>query len=116
MILYLPVLDKNLKKTAKEEYGFTLVIKTIHLPSSITQRAEIVDGPLNFLEGFTGYLQADAFAGYDCIFASKQVKEVACWAHARRYFFDAIKSAPNQANFAITTIKELYKIEREIKD
>ncbi len=47
------------------------------------------DGPESFLEGYRGYLQADAFAGYNRICAGGAVAEVACWAHARRKFFDA---------------------------
>lgn len=44
------------------------------------------DGPCEFLNGYGGYLQADAYSGYDCIYASDKVHEVACWVHARRYW------------------------------
>jgi transposase len=44
------------------------------------------DGPERFLAGFRGYLQADAFAGYDRICAGANVIRVACWARARRKF------------------------------
>ena len=39
------------------------------------------DGPASFLQGFTGYLHADAFAGYDAIYLGSQsaIREVACW-------------------------------------
>ncbi len=47
------------------------------------------DGPAKFLDGFEGYLQADAFAGYDGIYACGNVKQVLCWAHARRKFHEA---------------------------
>ncbi|MBV8077959.1 MAG: transposase, partial [Planctomycetaceae bacterium] len=40
------------------------------------------DGPEQFLKGFRGYLQADAFSGYDRMCAGPDVIEVACWAHA----------------------------------
>ena len=40
------------------------------------------DGPAGFLRGFRGHLQADAFAGYDGIYAGGRVKQVLCWAHA----------------------------------
>lgn len=33
------------------------------------------------LASFTGYLQADAYAGYDKLYATNRVTEVACWAH-----------------------------------
>jgi len=45
-------------------------------------------GPAAFLSGFEGYLQADAYAGYDEIYAGGKVIEVGCWAHARRKFFE----------------------------
>ena len=41
------------------------------------------DGPQKFLAGFQGYLQADAYSGYDCIYAGNSVREVACGIHAQ---------------------------------
>ena len=70
------------------------------------------DGPMEFLQGYKGYLQADAYAGYDGIFAPGDVKEVACWAHARRKFVEAQKSDPKRALIAVAYIKKLYEIER----
>jgi len=71
------------------------------------------DGPASFLQGFTGYLHADAFAGYDAIFLGSQatIQEVACWAHARRKFFDAVKSYPREAHQVLEWIRQLYDIE-----
>ena len=43
--------------------------------------------PLAHLAGFRGFLQADAYAGYDGLYRSG-VTEVACWAHFRRKVFD----------------------------
>jgi len=31
------------------------------------------------------YLQADAYPGYDALYKTGRVQEVASWAHARRY-------------------------------
>jgi hypothetical protein len=71
------------------------------------------DGPARFLPGFAGYLHADAFTGYDAIFLGPHtaVKEVACWAHARRKFFDAVKSYPRESHQALEWIRQLYDIE-----
>ncbi len=71
------------------------------------------DGPQNFLEAFQGYLQADAYAGYDAIFlgSGDQIIEVACWAHARRKFFDARKNYPREAHQVLDWIVQLYDIE-----
>jgi transposase len=62
------------------------------------------DGPQTFLEKYLGYLQADAFSGYDGIFANDLVYEVACWAHARRKFYDARTSDPACSHEALARI------------
>ena len=69
------------------------------------------DGPEQFLKGFRGYLQADAFSGYDRMCAGPDVIEVACWAHVRRMFFEARTSAPVLAHAALARIRQLYAVE-----
>jgi transposase len=71
------------------------------------------DGPAQFLAGYAGYLQADAFSGYDGIYAGSdgRIREVACWAHARRKFFEARSSSPAEASLILETIGRLYEIE-----
>jgi hypothetical protein len=73
------------------------------------------DGPEKFLESFSGYLQADAFAGYDRLLTEPNVIEVACWARTRRKFYDAKLTAPDLAHEALARIGQLYAIEREAK-
>ena len=72
-------------------------------------------GPVAFLGDFHGYLQADAYAGYDAVYATGRVVEVGCWAHARRYFFDAKASDPARALPALGFIQQLYAVEREAR-
>jgi len=74
------------------------------------------DGPLAFLGDFEGYLQADAYSGYDVIFKSGRVKEVGCWAHTRRYFIKAEDSDPELATEMVGMIRALYRIETLAKD
>jgi hypothetical protein len=71
------------------------------------------DGPSRFLAGFAGYMQADAFSGYDGIYTGSdgQILEVACWAHARRKFFEARSSSPAEASLIIEMIRRLYEVE-----
>ncbi len=69
------------------------------------------DGPESFLKGYRGYLQADAFAGYNRICAGGDVTEVACWAHARRKFFDAQGSHGPEARRVLTLIGRLYSVD-----
>jgi transposase len=72
------------------------------------------DGPVNFLKNYKGFLQADAYAGYDGIYAGKLVHEVACWAHARRKFFEALTSNKAAASWALRCIQILYRIEKRL--
>ena len=73
------------------------------------------DGPVTFLREFAGYLQADAFSGYNCVFA-RGVTEVACWAHARRKFVEAESSHAALASEAIARIRALYEVEKRAKE
>lgn len=72
------------------------------------------DGPEKFLKGFKGYLQADAFAGYDRMCAGKGVTEIACWAHARRKVYEA-KDTDARAAEVLALIGELYAIETQAR-
>jgi transposase len=74
------------------------------------------DGPRDFLKGYQGYLQADAFGGYDGIYTDGQVVEVGCNAHARRKFIEAQKTDLVRATAALAFYRELYAIERAIKE
>jgi transposase len=76
------------------------------------------DGPAAFLSDYEGFLQADAFSGYDGIFLGSDggIEEVACWAHARRKFFDARSHAPRQANEILEWIRQLYDIEDRARE
>ena len=74
------------------------------------------DGPLAMLGDYQGFIQADAFAGYDIFFAPRgRAIEVGCWAHARRYFVRARDSDPTLADQAIEQIGRLYAVERVAK-
>ena len=74
------------------------------------------DGPARWLAGYAGYLQADAYGGYDGVFHSQDVTEVACWAHARRKFYDAQDSDEERATQMLALIGQLYQVERESKE
>ncbi len=73
------------------------------------------DGPQEFLQGYNGYLQADAYSGYDCIYAGEDVIEVACWIHARRYWHQARDNDPVRANTSLGFIARLSQIETQLR-
>jgi len=69
-----------------------------------------------FLEHYGGALVVDDYAGYKQLFqrTPKPLREVACWAHARRKFFEL--HAANKSTVAaeaLTRIAALYEVERE---
>jgi transposase len=75
--------------------------------------------PERHLAGFAGILQADAYAGFNRLYAPERkpgpILEAACWAHARRKLFElaAISKAPIAAE-AVRRIDELFRVEREL--
>lgn len=73
--------------------------------------------PLNFLKGYTGYLQADAYSGYDIIYKSGDIIEIGCLAHVRRKFFDVSSSTKNSntADEALAIISEIYTLEAKFR-
>lgn len=72
--------------------------------------------PQAHLKDYRGILQADGYAGYGPIYATGRVLEAACWAHARRHYYDlyAINKSPTAAE-AIRRIGLLYAVERDIR-
>ncbi len=76
------------------------------------------DGPAKFLTGFQGYLHADAYAGYDHIYlgSNDSIREVACWVHARRKFFDATLSSPRESHQILEWVGQLYDIEDQARE
>ncbi len=72
--------------------------------------------PQQHLESFNGTLQADAYGGYQAIYETGRVAEAACWAHARRQFYELHAARPNALNTeALERIGALYKIEEAIR-
>jgi transposase len=72
--------------------------------------------PQQHLREFRGYLQADGYAGFNQLYENGDLREVACWAHVRRKFFDlhAAHASPI-ATEAIERIGQLYAIEETIR-
>ncbi len=74
------------------------------------------EGPRSFLGDYRGYLQADAYSGYEVLFTTGRIVEVGCWAHARRRFFKALSADKVNAEYSMTAIRRLYEIERQAKE
>jgi len=73
----------------------------------------------DFLEGYKGFLQTDGYEGYDAAVRELSgITHVGCFAHARRYFFEASKATkkPHSAEEGIKYIRKLYEIENNLRD
>lgn len=72
--------------------------------------------PQQHLGLFSGTLQADAYGGYQAIYEIGWVAEAACWAYARRQFYELHAARPNALNTeALERIGALYKIEEAFR-
>ena len=80
----------------------------------------------NMLDEFKGYVQSDAYGGYNLLFTAESGRiSVGCWAHARRKFVEVTKvldgadknrNKDSHADQMIKLIAGLYKIEAECKE
>ena len=86
--------------------------------------------PISLLGSFNGYLQTDGYAGYHAVVAANGITPLYCFAHARRYFIEALKAlglnpnklplkAPDKARRplqALGFIRQLYAIEHRLRE
>lgn len=76
------------------------------------------DHVIELLEGFSGYLQTDGYEAYvTALKGNDAIIHVGCMAHARRKFDETAKVSKNasSANEALKYIRNLYKIEKELR-
>jgi len=72
--------------------------------------------PQTHLADYEGVLQADAYAGFNALYEDGTIQEAACWAHARRKFYDLHEARPSALTTeALHRIGELYAIEAKIR-
>jgi transposase len=74
------------------------------------------DGPRQFLEQFEGILQTDGYAAYDQI-GGRRMVHAACWAHARRQFFEAVQLNPRDplATPIVARMDDLFAVDAEAR-
>jgi len=72
--------------------------------------------PGEILGKYAGFVHADAYSGYDHLFANNEdIIEVGCWAHCRRKWDEALNSARKVCTEILLRIRALYKIEAALK-
>jgi transposase len=74
-------------------------------------------GPAKFLDGWSGILQTDGYQAYEGVGGAKVV-HAGCWAHARRYFVDAVKvnTEDGEAIKMVTRMDALFVVDRNARE
>lgn len=72
------------------------------------------DGPTNFLGDWSGTLVVDGYPGYDEICERNDIRRAGCWAHARRYFKEALEVGSKEAALVLVEIGRLFRMERAV--
>ena len=112
----LKVLDK-LKK-GETHLGYFWVYHAVWSKMCVFdyQKGRSIDAPRQMLTDYRGALQTDGYKVYNHYCLNPNVKHLACWAHARRYFEKALVQDQKRAGYALTEIQKLYAIERKTAD
>jgi transposase len=76
------------------------------------------DGPRERLRGFRGTMQTDGYDLYDALRKEQPstLKRIGCVSHARRKFYKALLESCSEALWFIGQMRQLYRLERELKD
>lgn len=109
------VLDKNFPKSSRKGRFWPYVGDRDH-PAVVFDYTPTREraGPEMFLKHFRGYLQADAYVAYESFFTDPErgLVEIACWAHTRRHFFDALEYDSARMGGVLAYIAKLYAVEK----
>jgi transposase len=74
------------------------------------------EGPEELLKDYRGSLQADGYSAYESFEKKPGITLLACMAHARRKFDEALKNDKDRAAHVLELIQQLYMIERQARE
>lgn len=76
--------------------------------------------PVRLLHDYRGYMMTDGYSAYNKLARTEGITRLACWAHVRRRFVEAVKVQPKgkrgHADLAVAMIGKLYKVESDYQD
>lgn len=112
----LKVLDKD--KKGKTHLGYLWVYHAVQSKMCVFdyQKGRGTDAPRQMLTDYRGALQTDGYKVYNHYCLNKEIKHLACWAHARRYFEKALIQDKKRASYVLEEIQKLYAVERKLAD
>lgn len=98
----------------KTRRGYLWTFRTDELIGFRFSATRSGETPRSVLGGSKGYLVVDGYTGYNAVTVPEGRTRVACWAHARRKFFEAKQQAP-QADEVLALILKLYQLEDAVR-
>ena len=110
----IPVINRGKHKAEKEYLWMvrSVMEKLVIFHYDMGSRAGSVIESLASQYRFKGYLQCDGFAGYETAFKTNpDVRLVSCMAHIRRDFEHALSENKKEAEYGLTQIQYMYRIE-----
>ena len=97
--------------------GSPLLAKIYDTVLTPTEWMGVRDQRRRLMEGLSGrVVEIGAGTGANFVHYPPEVTEVGCWAHARRKFYQALESAPDEAGTVMAGIQRLYAVEVEARD
>lgn len=108
------VLDKNKPGTSHRGYLWTYGDLNQVVYDYTPGRSR--DGPHDFLQNYSGFLQTDGYAAYNDIPTGGKITRIGCWAHARRKFFELKDTEPEITRVPLELIGNLFGIEKAFSD
>jgi hypothetical protein len=113
----LRVLDRDHPNGVKRGHLWALVASEAKLVSYFYTKDWTVNGPLEMLANFEGFLQGDEYAGYQRIEeeANGRIVRLGCHMHARRRFEAALDNSDPRAAIAMAIYTKIYAVERACK-
>ena len=110
------VLDANKKKETHKGYHWVYYSPLEKTVAFRYRKGRGREGPKEFLKNFEGWLQTDGYKAYNKIKDGKQIRLLACMAHARRKFEHALENDQERAEYALGMIRKLYAVERKARE
>lgn len=109
------VLDSNKKKDTHQGYYWTYLTHNGQLIYFDYHRGRDTLAAKHILQHFRGHLQVDGYDVYEEL-DIKGIHVFFCMAHARRHFYEAKDNDKVRAEYALTEIAKLYKIEEQCRE
>lgn len=112
----IPVQDSLKAGSTHKGYYWVFYAPVSHLIMFIYHKSRGGDAPKEVLKDFKGYLQVDGYAVYDQFERKSDILLLACMAHIRRKFHEALSNDKVRADYALDQIVRLYAVEKQARE